>query len=359
MKTNIIEFLSITKTWGCEKCGSLYLKHDKSSFCPVCGDKHVQEINTNTQYPEIELILNFHKNVQDYEDKIQNFIQPVKFKTEQLNLNTIKKNGEWVFFPFWLVDSKANGSWKAEFGFNYLVESSVEHLQHGEWISQKTNETRIDWKPRQGTVEKEYSNISISALSYYNQLERIFGSYNLSNDNKSLTDYQFTNQITLIYPNIDKNTGWQFAKESLIKKINSDCQSAAGAQHTKTFSQQVQFSDQNWTLLLLPYFVSHYSDEAGNPYSIWINGQSLRIQGDRYSSPAKGKQFGFVFLLISFVLFLLFLLFGYLSRMSDLVAILAFFSLLASIGFLIGSIYSFFYPSNWNKKNTNTFNKAG
>ncbi len=194
-------------------------------------------------------------------------------------------------------------------------------MQNGEWISKKTNETRIDWKPRKGTIEKEYANIAISALSSFKQLAKIFGYYDLSKAHENNNDYRFTDQITLIVPNIDQNTGWQFAKEAFIKRIKSDCQTAASAQHTKTFSPTLQFSGQNWTSLLLPYLISHYLDEEGNPHAIWINGQTLQINGDRYSSPAKGKKFGLIYLSISFVSFLFFLLFGYLMGSSDLIGV--------------------------------------
>lgn len=359
MKTNIKEFLSIAKTWGCENCGSLYLKQNTAKFCPVCGDAGVQEVQNSTNFPDIELLINFHKNTLDYEEKFRNFISPVKFKTDQLNLKTFKDNAQWVFFPFWLVDSKTSGFWEAEFGFDYLVESSVEHLQNGEWISKKTNETRTDWKLRKGTIEKEYANTSISALSSFKQLTKIFGFYDLSKTHENQADYRFTDQITLIIPNIDQNSGWQYAEEAFIKRIKIDCQTAAAAQHTKTFSPNLHFSGQNWTSLLLPYLVSHYLDEEGKPHTIWINGQTLQINGDRYSSPSKGKKSGLINLGISFFSFLVFLLFGYLSGLSDLITILAMLSLLSTIGFLIGAIYSFFYPSNWNKNNINTFKKAG
>ncbi len=84
MKTNITDFLSSAKTWGCEKCGSLFFKQNNPTFCPICGDNNVQKVISNNKYPDIELLIDFHKNTPDYEKKIQNFINPVKFKTEQL-----------------------------------------------------------------------------------------------------------------------------------------------------------------------------------------------------------------------------------------------------------------------------------
>ncbi len=358
MKTNIADFLSTAKTIGCADCGSLFLKQNHSGFCPICGGTRIQEVENTPNYPEIELLIGFQKNIQDYEQKIEQFIQPVKFKADQLNLTTLKKNAQWVFFPFWLVDSKASGYWQAEFGFNYLVESSVEKLQNGEWISQKTNETRIDWKPRAGTIEKEYFNISIAAQTFFRPLNKILGQFDLSKANENTQDYKFTQQIALISPNVDHTTGWQFAQQEFEKLIKKECQAAAAAQHTKTFSPTLHFRDQKWTLLLLPYLVCHYLDDTARPQSIWINGQTLQIKGDRASSPIKGRKFGFIYLMIAFFLFLFTLLMGYLSNLSEIAAVAAFFTLLGSIGFLIAAIYAFFYPGSWNKNNTNTFERA-
>ncbi len=362
MELNISEYLNKSLTFGCASCESIFFKPAQPSFCPVCGEAKVHQIDFSIDYPEIEILIPHQSDPRKYEEQLLTFIKPVEFKPLQLNISTLKQNAQWVFIPVWLVDSQVAGHWEAEFGFNYSVESSVEKLQNGQWQTIKTQETRIDWAPRAGTLNKYFNNIAFPAQSKYETITKIFGEYQIQDLNKTPKAFNLTDQTALVVPNIDKHNGWKLAVEQINKIAGKNCEKAAQAEHTKSFTPEFEYSKQNWTLLLAPYMVTSYLDENNYAHPIWINGQTLKIDGDRYESHGdryesrdKGNRFGTINLIIAFAALLATLLFGILSTTFDYMSLFGVFSIIAAFSFFIASLHCFTHPARWNKKNTGKF----
>jgi hypothetical protein len=85
-------------------------------------------------------------------------------------------------------------------------------------------------------------------------------------------------------PSLLPDEAWSLAQAALDRAVAKDCQLAAGAQHSDEFDLKAEYTDLNWTQLLLPVYVTFYQDEGGRLIPVWINGQTGRIGGLRRAS---------------------------------------------------------------------------
>ena len=71
---------------------------------------------------------------------------------------------------------------------------------------------------------------------------------------------------------------------ALKSAAGEECRQAAGADYIRSFSWQPDFSNQNWTLLLMPVVSSYYIDDARIPQPVLFNGQDRATYGSRRAS---------------------------------------------------------------------------
>lgn len=91
-------------------------------------------------------------------------------------------------------------------------------------------------------------------------------------------------------PDIHPENAWPLAQAAFNQKASEDCQKAAGGQHTRSFTIHANYDKVNWTQLLLPLYVSFYTDDAGLARLVYVNGQSGAAGGARLASQRKGWQ---------------------------------------------------------------------
>jgi hypothetical protein len=336
--------------FGCPQCKVLFLSDTDNivSPCPVCGFAVVSKVDFKYQIPNIELILPDTSSPQSFEALISEFIQPTKFKPTRLNCESLLCNMKKIYFPKWLLDVSTQGNWNATVGFDYQVESAQESYQQGQWISQKVNETRINWEHRTGLLENTYNNIITDAQSKDNWITSIIKH---SNYQKSEVYSSTLKPLVLIIPDITPDQAFPNAASYLKKVISNECQKACRAQHIKSFDIKNNYTNHNWSLLIFPFFHTWYQDDEGNPHSIWINPQTKTIAGDRHASTKSASKYAMILFAVSLTSMLLTVLSGFLSAAIPPLVIAAFLLLMVTIITAGVGFYCLIYPSQWNKQN--------
>jgi hypothetical protein len=210
-----------------------------------------------------------------------------------------------VYLPVWLVDLDVHARWQAEAGFNYQVVSHQDKYDQnrGGWTSQQVTEGRVRWEPRLGSLDREYHNHPAPALEEDLQLKRCLGSIDF---NASLA-YQndAVRQSFIRLPNRSTQDAWAEVVPSVQKIAADECRQASGADAIRSFAWTPEFSNQNWTLLLLPMYTTYYQDDQGQPQSVLINGQTGELCGARRASPHRANRAALGILGIAGVLFIL------------------------------------------------------
>ncbi len=186
----------------------------------------------------------------------------------------------------WLVDGNVTGCWQAQAGYNYQVASSKEDFNSGQWTTHQITETRIRWEPRSGTIQRSYNNLAVPALLTHTQLMGGLGRFPIEQAVQFRPE--LAKDVPVRLPDMSTEQAWPQARIRLDAAACQECQAAAGAQHIDQCSISAEYTQLNWTLLLLPILTSYYRDDKGKITPVWINGRTGQIFGTLKASQAAG-----------------------------------------------------------------------
>jgi len=165
----------------------------------------------------------------------------------------------------------------------------------------------VRWEPRVGRLNRRYENLPAPALDDHRRLMGRLGEYNLGR--RSVYAADAVSDAVVRIPTLEPEAAWPGAQTAFVRAAQAECQEAAAADHVRDFTVDAQYSGLNWTLLLLPAYVTWY-EEGGRVWPVLVNGQIGHVSGARWASARKAKVASFV---IGAVALLLILLGGLLS----------------------------------------------
>ena len=309
---------SINSSWGreyvaavCEDCDWSYLilPDLQTLLCPHCYQstlKSIPEGEMKLPYSRApELVVPFQVTLESMDDGIKLFASKIPFAPKDLTFENLRSRLCRLFLPMWLVDAEVRAQWRAEVGFDYKVVSHQAHYDdhRGGWSSREVEEGRIRWEPRLGRLERNYHNISTPALEEDMVIKQEMGAFKLG----EAVEYQvklIENSFVRL-PNRDTKDAWVEATPAIHTAAAEECRQAAGADHIRQFSWKPQYSNNNWTLMMLPLYTTYYLDAEKVGQTVFIHGQTGQIRGVRRASMKRGQRMSLIILVIAVLIFLL------------------------------------------------------
>jgi hypothetical protein len=301
---------------ACSNCQSsfLSLQAEISKFCPNCLHPTLVIMDSKAGLENLappELVLPYQVQKNQITASVGGFAKGIPFPPADLNAESIMQRMLPVYLPRWLVDTTVTARWQAETGFNYEVVSHRDRYDQnmGRWVSQEVKETRVSWEPRVGELSRTYQNISAPAADDERRILQAVGEFD--NQNAQPYEQSLLLKLSLIkLPNRLPQDAWNDAVIEAQKAAAAECQLASKADHIRNFKWQPDYTNQNWTLLLRPIFVSYYLDDDGQPQRILLNGISGKLAGQRRSSMKRAQSVALTIVLVAAGIFLLGLLLG-------------------------------------------------
>ena len=362
MTTNSVEAIvnetdSTQKIWGielhpygCPICGQAFLvKHElHDQRCPRCAQAILtpQAIRLRNEPPEAVVPFKIQKS--DLKTALQQFVEQVWLRPDDFTAENLYQRLTPVFTPMWLIDCQINGFWEAETGFDYEVKSSKESYQNGSWITTPLVEKRIRWEKRMGGLWRNYNNIIAPAVSYHTELLDKIGDFNLSLNRGY--HFDIIENVFLNTPDQPPEAAWSFAKSNLNHAAEKDCLQAANAQHIRDYKIDAKYQSPHWTQLLLPIYFTHYCDDEGIQYPLYIHGQTGQIAGLQIASPKKGWRWAGLSIALSILLFLISLLFFAVNTVIPGLAVAGAVFVVLAFGGGIFSLIPLIWPWQWNRR---------
>ena len=311
MPSKNVNWLAELQSAVCEQCDWRYLAPPGSlpTLCPHCFQASLTALTEGTdaladiQPPE--LYLPFTVAGDRLTQAIDAFAGGIWFAPADLNPQNLKARLQRVYLPMWLVDSEVEAIWQAETGFNYQVVSHQDSFDQNRagWVSREVTETRIRWEPRAGRLQRPYQNIVAPALEEHYRLSQQLGRYEL----KQARPYQpgaVANSFVRL-PNRPPAGAWPEAVPPIRTAAAEECRQACRADHLREFRWSASYANRNWTLLLLPMYVTYYLDDEEHYQPVLIHGQSGRLQAPRRASMRRARQVAFIILAVAGTMFLL------------------------------------------------------
>ncbi|MEM7343520.1 MAG: hypothetical protein AAF485_04710 [Chloroflexota bacterium] len=303
----------------CEACEWHYLVPEGQlpTRCPHCFQADLvplEEYDESLPYHRPpELILPFEVSMKQVERNVETFANNIWFAPGDLTLQNLQGRLQRIYLPMWLVDSDVQAHWQAEAGFNYEAVSHRDRFNdnRGGWESQKVTETRIQWEPRLGRLTRTYHNTIAPALEEHYQLQRDLGQYNIK-EAKRYAAETITDSFIRV-PNRLPEDAWSDAIPGIQAAAHQECQQASQADHLREFRWSAEYGNLNWTLLLLPMYVTYYLDDEQQPQQILIHGQSGKIEGQQRASMKRAQQTALYIAIAAIIIFGITLVLGALS----------------------------------------------
>lgn len=335
---------------GCDVCGHVYLNDEavQGICCPNCAQSRLEAQPAFVRIEPPELVIPFKKQSHDLSPILAGFTRNVWLHFDDFTPAKLVQRCKPLFFPMWLVDSDVVGSWEAEVGFDYEVKSFRESYGDSGWVSDETINIKTRWEPRVGLITRHYENIPVPALTDQQDLAKMTGAYHM----EQAIPYEpaLVDNISLRVPDIQPREAWDEAKVLFAKSSAQECQQAVGAQYIRSFALRAEYRALHWTQLLQPLYITHYSDDQGKLYPIYINGETGEVNGMRLVSQRKGWIWAGI---IAGVALLLFIVGSILAMLHTTVAAFASIGALlittASVLLLIALIPAL-YPWFWNRQ---------
>jgi hypothetical protein len=212
------------------------------------------------------------------------WLRPQDLRVERLLSRLVR-----IYWPMWLIDGEVQGTWGAQMGFDYQVESSQERFSQADgWTSRSLTETHVRWEPRVGRLKRTYHNLAVPALDGQEEeaLTSRLGHYELERAVAYMPAAIAGAAVRT--PSLLPEEAWPLGRSAFQRSAAVDCQRAADAQHCDEFTLSADYDHLNWSQLLLPFYLTYYQDDRGRLIPVWINGQSGQISGLRRASLRKG-----------------------------------------------------------------------
>jgi len=233
---------------------------------------------------------------------LNRWTQGIRFRPAELKAEVLMQRVRRYLVPLWLVDGRIEGTWRADVGFDYQTVSYQDRYSDGRgWSSQEVKEGRVRWEPRVGRLSRTYENLVAPALDDQRALTARLGDFDLS----QRTDYspEAVTGGAVRIPTLEPEAAWSAAEAAFVRAAGEECCQAAGADHMRDFALAAEYDDLNWTLLLLPAYVTWYR-EGEQVWPVLINGQSGRVSGVRLASARKANVTSLVLGGVALLLFL-------------------------------------------------------
>jgi len=209
------------------------------------------------------------------------------FRPADLKAEVLTQRARRYLIPLWLVDGRVEAAWRADVGFDYQAVSYQDrYSDRSGWRSQEVRETRVRWEPRVGRLNRTYENLVAPALDDHRALMGRLGDFDLSR-RAAYTPEAATDAAARV-PSLEPEAAWPLAESAFERAAGDECRRAADADHVRDLTLEAEYEDLNWTLLLLPAYVTWYQ-EGEHVWPVLVNGQSGRVSGARRASARKAN----------------------------------------------------------------------
>ena len=274
----------------CNYCGEAHLvsRDAVSSLCPLCLQSNVEIQPALLRDEPPEQIVSFNVSKPDLGPILSRWAHGARFRPAELRTSILLDRAQRYLVPLWLVDGRVEGHFRADVGFDYQVVSSQDRYDDGAgWSSQEVKETRRRWQPRAGRISRVYENVVAPALDDHAQLMRRLGQFDLSERKTYVPNAVLEAAIRI--PTLEPKAAWPAAEAAFERAVKAECLQAAGAEHIRDFTLRAEYQGLNWTLLLLPTYVTWYR-EGDNVWPVLINGQNGHVSGSRRASAGNANK---------------------------------------------------------------------
>lgn len=268
--------------WGAEKkavvcksCGAetIYDALAVSSECPYCGSNQVMEAQgEKTLAPGgvVPFQITNETAGKNFKKWIGN-----KFFCPKLAKDSAKPEAfKGIYLPYWTFDTDTVSSYTGKYGKDRTVRRRDSDGNYH-------TETVTDWFKTSGIYRESFDDELVLATNRHNSAI-INGLAPFQTENNKAYKPEYVAGFAAERYTIGLKDGWEIAKKSIFKKINSGVSrkiiSENNADHATDIKVKSTFNSITYKYLMLPIWVSSFQYN-GKVYQFMVNGQTGKVYG--------------------------------------------------------------------------------
>ncbi|MFK7927373.1 MAG: hypothetical protein AB8H79_04245 [Myxococcota bacterium] len=261
---------------SCDACDAMWLVplEHLGHIC-TCARGVVRATSSDLPATQIEQVLPLAVDARTAAAMLHDACTPVPFRPPALDPATLMARAHLVWWPRWLLDATAEGEWSSEAGFEETVQSSVEQLEGGTWVSRPQTQTRTRWEPRRGTLDRRVHNGAAAAVADDATHAHLARAARVS-PAPFAAAHVHGSWIRL--PEVSVDEARPAALSAIRRALATQVQQAVRAQSIREVQLRLHHSDETWTLRLHPIWHVPYTLD-GTDYAVFVDGLSGRVRG--------------------------------------------------------------------------------
>ena len=259
----------------CKSCGAetIYDALAVSSECPYCGSNQVMEAaGEKTLAPGGVVPFKITNEVAG-----ANFKQWIKkkFFCPKLAKESAKPESfTGIYLPYWTFDTSTVSSYTGKYGKDRTVKRKDSN-------GNTTTETVTDWFKTSGIYREDFDDELVLATNRHDsKILNALAPFDTA-DNKSYKPEYVAGFAAERYT-LGLKDGWEVAKKSITKKINSGVSGKIlrehNADHVTDLKIKSTYNKITYKYLMLPIWVSSFQYN-GKVYQFMVNGQTGKVYG--------------------------------------------------------------------------------
>lgn len=263
------------KDLTCENCGARTSipAETLSTTCPFCGSNEVIQLQASQDTLRPRFLVPFvidrpsgHKTFMDWIGS--------SWMTPRA-LRQLAKMQEFVgiYLPFWTIDSSTSADWTALVGHTE-TERYYDH-QSNSW---KTR-SKVVWRWESGQVDLNFDDILVDGTERISALlmDKI---RDTQLDQLAPFEPEYLAGFQAQSYDVTLEQAWETAREQMREETRLECRSQASTNRIRNFSMNLDYSQETWRYILLPFYLVSYN-YRGQAYQVIVNGQTGSIAGQR------------------------------------------------------------------------------
>jgi DNA-directed RNA polymerase subunit RPC12/RpoP len=260
---------------ACQNCGAITsIPAEKLTYaCPFCGSNKVVQNQGVQDNLRPKVLIPFKLSENESEKIFQGWLGSDWMTPSTLKSLVNFEKFVQIYLPYWTFDSTTTAEWKAEVGH-----PKTEQYYDASSKTWKTR-TKIEWRWESGSAQLKIDDLLIAGTG---KVSARHLSAVQNNDLSALVEYDpsFLAGMQAKTYDIPLEAAWDIARQEMRERTRQACRSQASTGMIRNFRMDLDFSDENWRLILTPFFLTSYSFNT-KIFQVLINGQTGKISGQR------------------------------------------------------------------------------
>ncbi len=261
------------KEMACQSCGALTSipANSLAHTCPFCGSNQVIQRQAPQDPLRPRFLIPFKLEYADCTPIVGKWLISNWMTPSSLRKLAALSAFQAVYLPFWTFRSTNESEWKAEVGHP----ERERYLENGEWKER----TVIEWRWESGHVRLDIEDLLVSGTTrvssrILNQLRNF--------DIRALAPYEpkYLAGFQAQAYDVPLEQAWETGRAEMREQTRQACMGHASTPMVRNFSMNLDFSDESWRYVLLPFYLAAFRYE-NQTYQVMINGQTGEIAGQR------------------------------------------------------------------------------